>query len=480
MATDTLLIQEASLRELHAELQGWQGQLTSVRILTFSAAPVWTAADPLAEMWEASATLSELEATVKDLADALAAAAEGYGQAERAAECATQAIAAGVGYVFGRLMPFLLLAASPTLAVGAIAWLLGSVQHSASPPAAAQPGSGASPKATPAVEVTPAARLLTSPYVVALLRVAVSSLDDAAAGLLGVPFPIAVLLGDEGLGVMGTAGSAAAVLALARPAGYLRETAITVDQIGTTRPVASAMLPKTAATVASPPTGLTDLAARIPSLSTEGGQIRIERYGDADRASWVVYIGGTAEWNPVTADEPWDLTSNVTAVAEQGAGSYRAVLTAMREAGIQPGDPVIGVGHSQGGLIAAQMAASGEFTSVAVATFGAPTGAVPVLEGVSTITVEHTDDLIPALGGRADPDADRLFVRREAYATEPLPPGVALPAHSLTTYIETARLIDASPEPRLREFRALLGSVIGTELGTATMWQGRRVANPER
>ena len=83
----------------------------------------------------------------------------------------------------------------------------------------------------------------------------------------------------------------------------------------------------------------------------------------------------------------------------RSAGSYRAVVQAMREAGIRPGEPVIEVGHSQGGLIAAQVAASGEFNSVATVTFGAPSGEVPVPDGVDTVAVEHSDDIVPGMGG---------------------------------------------------------------------------------
>ncbi|TFD81367.1 alpha/beta hydrolase, partial [Cryobacterium fucosi] len=227
---------------------------------------------------------------------------------------------------------------------------------------------------------------------------------------------------------------------------------------------------------ARPPTGFGDLAARLPSAATGGAQVRVERYGPAGSAAWVVYIGGTAEWSPVVTAEPWDLSSNVAAVAEEGAGSYRAVLEAMREAGVQPSDPVVQVGHSQGGLVASQVAASGEFNTVMIATFGAPNGQVEVPAGLAAVAVEHSDDIVPALGGPGGRAEERLVVRREVFATEPVPVDQALPAHALTAYRETAGLMDGSPEPRLQSWRSALATVLGEKPGSMSRWRGVRAS----
>ncbi len=457
VATDELLAQAALVRLLHAEVEGWQARLGRIRSLETVPAPAWTAADPGLGVFEADRAVDAVEERSRDLADTLVAAAEGYGLAERTVEMFARLSGAWFGYALGRLAPFLTAAVVPTLTAGVVAWLLGSLLTRTKPgdaPAALADWLGANP------------RVLTNPVLVAVVRVIVSSVDDAAAGALGVPFPVSFALGDEGAGLFGVTSSAVGVLALARPLGLLRETQITVARDNGATP----------AVPVSPPSGLEELAARIPPVSEEGPQVRIERYGDADHAAWVVYIGGTAEWNPVAADEPWDLTSNVAAIADQGAGSYEAVMQSMREAGIQPSDPLISVGHSQGGLIAAQVAASGEFNSVAVATFGAPAAQVPVPPGVATIAVEHSDDLVPALGG-AEHDAaiERLIVRREVYVVDGVPADQPLPAHTLVNYRETGRLIDASPEPRLQEFRSRLATVLGTTPGEVTEWRGTRV-----
>ncbi|MET0955028.1 MAG: hypothetical protein ABWY68_03695 [Cryobacterium sp.] len=224
----------------------------------------------------------------------------------------------------------------------------------------------------------------------------------------------------------------------------------------------------------TPPTGFADLADRIPTAA-DGGQVRIERYGDPGHPTWLVYIGGTVEWSPAGSTEPWDMASNVAAVADQDAGSYRAVLQALEQAGVQPGDPVLPVAHSQGGVIANELVARGAITAVGVVTFGAPETALTLPEHVPAIAVEHSDDLIPALGGYPGADDTHLYVRRELFAGREIPPDAALPAHQLVGYRDTARLLDVSPEPRLVAFREQLGGLVGTSAGDQGVWRGERV-----
>ena len=454
VATDALLAEAATLRGLQAAAEAWQDRLERIRLLDSEPlpAPQWSDGDAGLSAFGAQTAIHGVGVRSRTLADALVSAAEGYGRAERSAEFLAGVSGVWLGHALGRLAPFLALAAIPALTGGTIAWLLAGLTASRGPQGAAEPAGGwfaGSP------------RVLTNPLLPAAVRVLASSVDDLAAGLTAVPFPVSFALGDQGAGLLGVTTSAAGVLAVARPFGLLRETSVTVARAG--RPVA-----------AGPPTGFGDLAARIPAAVRGGPQVRVERYGSAQAGAWVVYIGGTAEWSPGVTGEPWDLSSNVAAVAEAGAGSYRAVVAAMREAGVQPADPVLQVGHSQGGLIASQVAASGEFNTVLIATFGAPNGQVEVPAGLAAVAVEHADDIVPALGGIGARAEDRLVVRREVFATEPVPVDRALPAHALTAYRETARLMDASPEPRLREFRSALGTVLGGEPGTVSRWRGVR------
>lgn len=454
VATDVLLAEAVTLRALQAAAGGWLERLERIRLLDSEPvpAPQWSGSDVGMSVFAAERAIHEVGRRSGALADALVCAAEGYGRAERSAEFLGGLGGVWLGYLVGRVAPFLALAAVPALTAGAVGWFLGSLLTGSRP--------GAAPEAA-ARWLADNPRALTNPILPAALRVLVSSVDDAAAGVSALPFPVSFALGDQGAGLLGVTTSAAGVLALARPLGLLRETGVTVGRVGRPAP-------------ARPPTGFAELAARIPAATAGGAQVRVERYGPAGSAAWVVYLGGTAEWSPGVTAEPWDLSSNVAAVAEEGAGSYRAVMAAMREAGVRPADPVVQVGHSQGGLVASQVAASGEFNTVLIATFGAPNGQVEVPAGLAAVAVEHADDIVPALGGIGARAEDRLIVRREVFATEPVPVDRALPAHALTAYRETARLMDASPEPRLREFRSALGTVLGGEPGTVSRWRGVR------
>lgn len=459
VATDEVLAQAQFLNVLRDDLADWVGRAYRIRNLDPYWPANWLGQDPWPDLLQVAGRLNSLHEYCGVIADNLVAAARSYGYVERVAREAALMGAADLAYGLGRLLRggVFALAGTPfgvsmagAASVGRIG-LHGSLRSPSRSPAARN---GAD-------ELDP--RLLTNPNVVALVRAAASSLDDVAWGLAGTPRSVGRAFGDEGLGVIGISRTALGVLAVARNGGVFRESPVSVAAVGTpTQP--------------TPPTGVGDLAARIPKAVAGKPQVRIENYGDAEHPSWAVYISGTVEWDAIAKTDPLDLTSNITAMAGQTAGSFETVISAMKAAGIAPSDPVVLAGHSQGGLIATQVAAYSWFNVQAVATFGAPESKVPVPDGVATLTVEHSDDIVPAMGGDSLTDSDdRVTVRREAFASEPLPAGAALPAHNLDTYRETALLIDASPEANLQGFRDTVTDVLGSEAGEAVLWRGSRV-----
>ncbi len=188
--------------------------------------------------------------------------------------------------------------------------------------------------------------------------------------------------------------------------------------------------------------------SRVP----ENDQVRIERYdvpGEPPR--YLVYIGPTETFSPVATDEPWDLTSNVAAVAGLEAGSLRATELAMHDAGIRDSDEVQFLGFSQGGLIAARLAASGSWNAAGLETYGAPAGGIELPEGLHGMAIRNTDDFIPALGG---PQVDHhlLQVERRAFAPGiPIPTAEPAPAHQREAYAATAAAVDAAQSQAVRE-----------------------------
>jgi len=511
VATDVVFAEMAALRLVQGDADGWHDRLGRVSALGVGPAPGWRPNDLGACVFGALAAIAEVAERSRTLADALAATAEDYGRLEGGLAAMLRITGSWLGYTLGALGPLIALSAATPLAYLALGSLLSSSLSGRTPTVIP-------PALTDWMSANP--QLLTSPLTVALVRTLASSADDAALGRAGVPFPVAALLGDGGAGLLGAASSALGLLVAGRAAGMLRETPVRVAQVaasagaGTTAgrtagvvaragrtagPLAGPLavplrgpaaggsatsgpapvrVPVAAARAVlaapEPPTGFADLADRIPTRD-DGGQVRVERYGDAAHPSWLVYLGGTLEWSPTGSTEPWDMTSNVTAVANQESGSYTAVLQAMESAGVAPEDPVLPVAHSQGGLLAVELAARGDANVVGLVTFGAPAVPAALPEGLPAIAIEHSDDIIPATGGAPAADDGRLYVRRELFADQPVPAAETLPAHQMTAYRDTARLVDASEEPRLLAFRKTLAGLVGTEPGEQTVWHAERV-----
>ena len=452
VATDVMFAQIELLQGLQGDVTAWQGRLDRIRQLDRQPAPGWGAHDAGPALLSAATQLHGLLEECRGLSDRLMTAAEAYARTEAQAAWLLRQAGAVQAWLLGLFLPAVVAGVTPPLVLGALGILVGAWATGRDPaqlPAAVTRWIGEHPE------------LLTNPLIVAVVRVVVDSADDFAGGRLGVPLGASLGLGGDGLGLFGAATSAAGVLAVAQPVDLLTDSPVTV------RP-APASDPRPA-----PPRTIAALAQRIPESVAQTPQVRIERYGPADAPSWVVYIGGTVDWNLSGSTDPWDMASNVAAVARQDGASLRAVLDAMRQAGIGPQDPVVEVGHSQGGAIATQVAESGLFRSVLVATFGAPSaGGRPV--STPTVAVEHLDDIVPATGGTSRPSPARVTVRREAFQGRSLPHDVTLPAHAMTEYQRTAALIDASADPQLRALAATLSGTVGAETGTATRWIARR------
>ncbi|GAA4378732.1 hypothetical protein [Agromyces bauzanensis] len=319
--------------------------------------------------------------------------------------------------------------------------------------------------------------LLSDPAFVRLVRLAADHADELAAGALHAPVP-APVIAMLGAGV-GAPESASALLGLAGVAG-LFGSRVLVDG-----PVRVARSDGPAVSRVEPPNGLGELAERVPPPDRNEPQLRVERYGDAGDPRFIVYIGGTVEPVVVSGAEPFDHTSNAHGVADDswvdalrpagadtGAGE-RAARQAMTAAGVRPGDPLLLVGYSAGGIVAAKLAADPGLGAVGVVNLGGPVASAPTREGVGLLSFEHEEDLVPATGGAGHPADERVTVTRSV-----LDPGSSydalLPAHELARYRETAALADESDEARLARFRELVAEVTGDAPGERTDWIATR------
>lgn len=421
---------------------------------------------------QAADDLDRVSREAGELDVSLRLAAEAYGMVENAMIDGIRVTTGLLGNVLGHLAPFLLLAGAPFLAAGS-GVLVGL---------AARPGAARSP-GDAATWMRENPQLANNPAVAAAVRLLFSSSDDIIAGLLGVPPGAGAVIGDDGLGLFGIREAAGLVLAAAGVAGAVRglagggaaggsagggrsplvETPVQTTRVGTS--------PVTA------PSSIAELASRMPNTSARGPQITVEKYATENGdPSYIVYLGGTVDMNAVPEGEAFDMTSNVESMSAGDGASYRAAVEAMRDAGIRPGDPVLEVGYSQGGLLAVQLEQSGDYNVQGVVTLGSPVGQLETT--APTLAIAHTEDLVPALGGLDTASGDdRVLVRRTLYDDAPTPTGDAFPSHDLDAYRETAGLVDASKDPRVEKFiDGAAPFLTGDARGTAMEYRAERVS----
>ncbi len=384
------------------------------------------------------------------LRTALTLAADAYGVAERAAEGVAERLAGLAGYALGFALP--------ALAVDALPLLLGAGVMTAA--------FAALPERTRARILSGAAAwfkghssVLSSPLFVQAVRLAVTSADDVAAGALHVPPGLDRAA--QAAGMVGVGTATAGVIAAGSAAGYLTETGVSTTRASSTGQF-------------SAPKGWEDRAARIPKGAA---QVRIDRYEGPDGSPrFEVYVSGTRDFALGHDDQPWDMTSNLHGIAGGDSGSIEATRQAMAAAGIDAHTPVVITGHSQGGLVAARIAGSGDYDVRALYTLGAPAAQAAVPESVPWVAVEHTNDIVPALSGSWT-HSDPVVVRRELYTDGVVPHDKYFPSHQLGAYRATAELMDHTTESRVSAVGSRFdGFVAGARPVESTTWLSVRGA----
>lgn len=206
--------------------------------------------------------------------------------------------------------------------------------------------------------------------------------------------------------------------------------------------------------------GLVARLRRVDALSSadrpEGnGTIEVQRIGEGDDVRYVVLLPGTDDMGTLPwtqGDDARDLGTNLRSLGGESTVHTRGVEEAMRRAGVGADDPVLLVGHSQGGMAAAQIAAGGEFRVEQVLTLGSPLAQVEHLPaGVQVTSLENERDLVPLLDGAPNPDRVEQLTVKFAGGGER-----AADAHALAEYERGAALIDRAAldetaDPGLRQ-----------------------------
>ena len=199
-------------------------------------------------------------------------------------------------------------------------------------------------------------------------------------------------------------------------------------------------------------TGVTTSADAIEHITqmhggdADNGEIAIEEHvtvGDdgVTTRSWTVDIRGTQSF-AIGQTGPQDMTTNLQGVAGMASDQLDAIMEAMDAAGITPEEAVEFAGHSQGGIMAAQLAADpavrARYNVVSVVTAGSPTATVAPSD-VPVLSYENSGDIVPGLDGNATRGDNVTTVRFHDYEAAAHPEDPVPSSHSAPLYVDEIR-----------------------------------------
>lgn len=217
------------------------------------------------------------------------------------------------------------------------------------------------------------------------------------------------------------------------------------------------------------PANLQAILARLQSTEQPEARLRIEQVTTSGPGrEFVVYVPGTRQMSFVPTNNPFNLTSAVTAVGSAGkAASERGVTLAMQQAGIgaMKGDTVTLVGYSQGATIAANIASTPQkFRVRGLVSIAGPISARPLPSGLKVAALENTTDPVPWLDGSANPDQSGGALQPVKQVTAHIETPKGFGGHDLDGYVLDAKRIDNSTDSFAsfkRELQEILKPIAG-------------------
>lgn len=245
-------------------------------------------------------------------------------------------------------------------------------------------------------------------------------------------------------------------------------------------------------TMAAPVTSLTGTAGAtgtIDDLPNETIAIQQILHEDGS-VTWAVFIRGTDDLT-IGSNSPFSAENNLVLAQGERSTGMDLVESAMQQAGIPVGAAVGLYGHSQGGTVAASLAADSTFRRRYdvrnVATFGSPVAAITPDQPVPILSVENEDEVISSLAAAAPPDSpDRVTITADLPGGPDLPgmpgPDRAQSAHSLTTHGQVLDLALSRGLPGVAEAVQAQSAVLGDPgvmvMPAGTPEAGRIVVTP--
>jgi len=231
------------------------------------------------------------------------------------------------------------------------------------------------------------------------------------------------------------------------------------------------------------PTDTRSALGAVAALGSTDSVLSVQRIvKDGGTPTWVVAIPGTQPGNLRTV---WNMTSNYDLMSDDEsqrarADSVRAVLDAMGQSGIEPKDDVVLVGHSQGGMVAATIAAAtvGTYQVRHVVTAGSPVGGHDLPPGVRATHLETSGEGVSGLDGKPNPATpERVTVTGTVFAPGGGPP-LDVP-HSVGYHQD---VLDAAVEVGDRGLEEHLADVehwLDGEAEEPLVYEARLVPDPE-
>lgn len=175
--------------------------------------------------------------------------------------------------------------------------------------------------------------------------------------------------------------------------------------------------------------------------------------GELERLA-IVDITGTTSWSITERSSVVsDLETNLREFSDAPSTYASCVLEAMHLAGVEPDMPVMLVGHSQGGMVALDVArravADGSFAVTHVVTAGSPVAEMSVPAQVQVLSLENAGDLVPQIDGALNPaTSGHVTVTVDHGGPSPLD------RHDLSAYREGASDVDRATDRGIRAWLA--------------------------
>lgn len=206
--------------------------------------------------------------------------------------------------------------------------------------------------------------------------------------------------------------------------------------------------------------------------------------GEDGKYRYVVYISGSGSTKdgPFFGDLGWD--NNVTAMAGVDGATLSHIRATVASQISDPNAEVMIVGFSQGGMIAQQLADGTGFKTKTVLTYGSPIIAEDHnFGGADIIRLEHTGDLVPALGvfgiaGRvgkpfgqmlAGDNSPEMGSHVEFMAGAP-----KIDSHNSSDYSWVAEQFDKSTDPKFDAAKASMARFRGAVVLDEKDFEGHR------